>query len=69
MTRVIRWEAARTLGTLVDARAVAPLIAVLDDVNEGVRLEAVKALGQLHNGSAIGPLIAVFGDSNTIVRQ
>jgi HEAT repeat protein len=53
-----RYDAAKALGQLGDARAVAPLLACLHDPESPVRWGAVQALGQLGDARAVAPLLA-----------
>ncbi len=59
-----RARAATVLGHLKDARAVAPLIAVVEEKSEAVilRLEAAQALGPLDDRRAVPALAAVVRD-------
>jgi HEAT repeat protein len=65
----IRLEAARALGELGDARAVDPLIQILDpDMQKFMREAAAKALGEIGDIRAIEPLLAAaFKDSDELV--
>jgi len=54
----VRVSAAEALGKLGDVRAVAPLIAALEDGTLG--LEAVEALGKLGDSRAVEPIVAVM---------
>ena len=40
----VRWEAAKALGRICDPRAAGPLVAALEDEDEGVRWAAADAL-------------------------
>ena len=53
----IRASAAISLGALLDERAVAPLLAALDDENAEVRSKAAAALGALKDANAVDKLI------------
>jgi len=66
----VRYNAARVLGEMGDANAVAPLIDVLkNDRNGSVRLYAARALGELGEVSASKPLIeSLREDRNVDVR-
>ena len=55
----IRAEAAGSLGTLLDERASASLIAALDDKHPGVRKKAAAALGAIKDAKAVEKLIAL----------
>jgi len=64
-----RGQAASTLGTMNDARAVRPLMATLSDKSPKVRIEASIALGQLKDLEAIEALRAAKDDKNSRVRM
>ena len=53
----IRARAAASLGVLLDERAVAPLLAALNDENAEVRANAAVALGSLKDANAVDKLI------------
>ena len=59
----MRQETARALGDLTDLRAVAPLIAALEDSagrtydDESLAYEAIRSLGELGDGSAAAPIV------------
>ena len=55
----LRWKAALALGWLGDARAVEPLLQLLDV--KGSRGAAAKALCQLGDSRAVEPLLKIFG--------
>ncbi|MCL4507230.1 MAG: HEAT repeat domain-containing protein [Chloroflexi bacterium] len=57
----LRINAIRALGQIGDARAVDPLIGLLQDAEKLIRIEAATALGQLHDPRAIRPLIEILG--------
>jgi HEAT repeat protein len=60
----IRAEAAKSLGTLDNPRAVPDLIAVLQaDADADARLSAAYALGPLGDRRAVGPLLAKLADT------
>lgn len=61
--RYVRLAAAEALGEIGDARAVDPLIAVLQDDNEDVRRAAAEALGKIRDKRAVEPLLEIFKDS------
>jgi two-component system KDP operon response regulator KdpE len=62
--------AAETLGKLGDARAVEPLIVVLQDDKDGdVRISAAWALGKLGDARVVEPLIAALGDEDNRLRE
>jgi len=66
----IRLGAVRALGQIGDARAVAPLIAVLAaDEDEEVRSAAASALGWIGDARAIGPLSEALGDPSAEIRR
>lgn len=65
----VRREAAKALGQIGDARAVKPLISVLNHSDWHVRDAAVEALGQIGDARAINPLIAALNDSQVYVRN
>ncbi len=50
-------NAARALGKLGDAAAVADLLAVLEDEDDGLREAAARALGELRAEAAVAPLL------------
>ena len=60
----VRYQAARALGNMKDARAVEPLIAALNEENPGVRTEAAKALGEIGDAWAVEPLIEALKDED-----
>ncbi len=65
----IRWDAARALGTLRDARAVEPLLCALDDPDPDVRRKAVLALAKIRDHRAVEALQACSeNDENQVVR-
>ncbi|HEY7296122.1 MAG TPA: HEAT repeat domain-containing protein [Dehalococcoidia bacterium] len=51
-----RWHAARTLGSIRDERAIAPLITALSDEDGGVRWQAARALAR-YGRAALDPLL------------
>ena len=57
----LRTNAIRALGQIGDARAVEPLVELLQDAEKLIRIEAATALGQLHDLRAVKPLIVVLG--------
>jgi HEAT repeat protein len=57
------------LGNEAEKQAVEPLIAKLDDSDEGVRQAAAMALGEIKDTQAVEPLIAKLDDSDEGVRQ
>jgi HEAT repeat protein len=57
------------LGNEAEKQAVEPLIAKLNDPNEGVRQAAAMALGQIKDTQAVQPLIAKLDDSDKDVRR
>ena len=67
----LRREAADVLGQFEDARAVEPLLDVLQDQEEDrtVRESVAIALGQLGDKRAVEPLIAVLKDTGDSVRS
>jgi len=64
-----RWESAKVLGKIGDARAVEPLIAALRDSTNHVREKAAEALGNIGDVRAIEPLIVALQDESTLVRE
>lgn len=64
-----RGQAASTLASIEDSRAVLPLIATLSDKSPKVRIEAARSLGQLKDARAIEPLRAIKDDKNSRVRM
>ena len=63
----VRTQAANALGRLKDARAVEPLIAMLNDKN--VRKNSAWALGKIGDKKAVGPLIGVLTDRSSPGRE
>lgn len=61
--------AAMGLGALRDARAVEPLITLLDSTDARARHAATWSLGQLRDPRAVEPLLRVTSDENTGVRE
>jgi HEAT repeat protein len=57
-----RAAAARLLGRIGDARAIAPLVAALADPTPEVRQDAARALGQIGDTRAVEPLAAALRD-------
>lgn len=68
---VLRTAAAEALGWMGEARAVEPLIAILEaETNhEAVREAAAEALGKLGDHAAVEPLILTLGDPNEWLRR
>jgi HEAT repeat protein len=64
----LRKKAAWILGTIGDARAVAPLIMTLADKDADVRAQAAWALGAIGDGQAVEPLLAALKDTDPGVR-
>jgi len=65
----IRWNAARALGVLRDARAVEPLISTLNDPDPDVRRKAALALAKIRDRRAVEALQACSeNDENQVVR-
>ncbi|MGZ8447709.1 MAG: HEAT repeat domain-containing protein [Candidatus Deferrimicrobiaceae bacterium] len=65
----VRWEAARALGVLRDARAVEPLLVTLSDLDPDVRRKAALSLAKIRDPRAMEPLRACStGDENQVVR-
>jgi HEAT repeat protein len=60
----VRTDAAKALGEIGDAQAVASLVAVLEDKNLTLRTAAIKALGQIGGSQAVKLLIIALGDSS-----
>jgi HEAT repeat protein len=56
------------LGALGDTRAVAPLIAALEDSDHDVRVEVARVLGALGDTRAVAPLFPALEDSDHDVR-
>jgi len=67
-TPVVRWQAAKQLGRIQNARAVGPLIEALEDTDAGVRREVTKALGEIQDPQAIKPLGKMLDDREEFVR-
>ena len=65
----IRESAARTLGTMKDPRAVAPLILALNDPLTAVRSAAIESLAKLKDPRAIEALIPLSADEGTAIRK
>ncbi|MBZ0318985.1 MAG: HEAT repeat domain-containing protein [Anaerolineae bacterium] len=65
----VRREAAKALGEIGDARAIQPLISVLNHSDWHVRDAAVEALGKIGDARAINPLLAALNDSQVYVRN
>jgi hypothetical protein len=64
----VREEAAYSLESIGDTRAVEPLIAALMDLDGNVRLKAARALGSLRDLRAVEPLFTSLRDPDQIVR-
>jgi HEAT repeat protein len=62
--RVLRAEAARTLGIMKEPRAVEPVIGLLHDDQRGVRIAAAEALGNIGDKRAIPPLTARLSETD-----
>jgi len=58
-------DAAMALGMAGDARAVEPLISVLESTNEEMRKSAAYALGEIGDDRAVEPLIDALQDQET----
>lgn len=65
----VRREAAQALGQIGDARAVEPLISVLNHSDWHVRDAAVEALGQIGDARAFNPLLAALKDGEGYVSH
>ena len=65
----VRGASARALGSIGDARAVGPLITVLNDSWPDVRGAAAEVLGTIGDPRAVDPLVAALGDSDAAVRR
>jgi HEAT repeat protein len=65
----VRLAAAGALGDIGDARALDPLVAVLQDPDPLVRAVAASALGRIGDARALDPLVAVLQDPDPSVRQ
>jgi HEAT repeat protein len=59
----VREDAARSLGSIGDSRAVEFLMVAMG--NKGVRLRAIEALGEIKDCRAISALIEVIEDANS----
>jgi HEAT repeat protein len=68
-TLTIRSAAAESLGWIGDQRAVAPLLATMNDVDNTMREVAAEALGRLKDTRAVEPLIAALHDEDEWVRR
>jgi HEAT repeat protein len=64
----VRYRAAYALFIIADSRAVAPLIAALDDSDLRVRMYAASALGKIGDTRALAPLIGAMEDPAFNVR-
>jgi len=65
----IRWEAARVLGVMRDARAVEPLLCALADPDPDVRRKAALALAKIRDRRAVAALRDCSeNDENQVVR-
>ena len=65
----VRWDAARGLGILRDARAVEPLLCALCDPDPDVRRKAALALAKIRDHRAVEALQACSeNDENQVVR-
>jgi HEAT repeat protein len=60
---------ARALGHLHDARALQPLVELIDDPDEAIRRDAVAALGELKHPDAVDPLLQATSDPEYAVRE
>ncbi len=60
----VRWAAVGALGKIGDARAVEPLIVVLNDEDRNVRWGVAEALGQIGDPRAVDSLMATLNDSS-----
>jgi HEAT repeat protein len=68
--KLVRKNAARTLGKMGNRDAVPALISALKDPFQGVRVESAKALGLLGDERAFGPLRdALSDDTDREVRK
>lgn len=65
----IRHNAAFALGSLGDARGLAPLFVLLDDPDSGVRQSAADALGMVGDIRAVEPLAARLQDHDPYVSD
>ena len=63
----IRASAARTLGTMKDPRAVAPLVLALRDTE--IRTGAILALGEFQDQRAVAALIAALNQSSDMEER
>lgn len=61
---VVRGHAAEALGMLKTARAVDPLVGLLDDAEAETRRSAAWALGRIADRRSVEPLIAALGDKD-----
>lgn len=64
-----RWQAAKALGAIKDARAVEPLIKAMSDESEFVRRVAAESLGKLGDKRAIPVLKEALKDKGWHVRR
>jgi len=67
--RKVRMNAALSLGSLGDLRAVEPLISALSDKRRIVRREAANSLGELRDERSVEPLINALKDNDGGVRM
>lgn len=63
-----RVNAISVLGTILDKRAVMPLISMLKDENKSVRATSATALGTLKDRRALNPLIESLQDNDIVTR-
>lgn len=66
---IIRSGAVVALGEIGDARAIEPLITLLNLDYLSVRLVAAEALGNFRDPRTVGPLIAALKDPESAVRR
>jgi len=66
---VVRYRAAKALGSIKDERSVSALIRTLEDRRDHVRYMAARGLGKLGERRAAGPLSAACADENEFVRR
>ena len=63
------WEAAKTLATLKDARAIKPLAQLLDHEDRSVRWSAAYVLATLNDPRAVTPLLELLNTSHEQLEQ
>jgi HEAT repeat protein len=67
-TETARVNAISVLGTILDKRAVMPLITTLKDENKSVRAVSAASLGSLKDRRALTPLIDALQDNDIVTK-